>query len=58
MPKTKGQLKDPLNRHQKQQVMDEIIKRTNIAVLKREVFNDSIQLPLKYFAYIQAPSMR
>jgi zinc transporter 9 len=28
------------------------VKNTNISVLKRELFNDSMQIPLKYTAYL------
>ena len=30
------------------------VKNTNIKVLKRELFNDSMQLPIKYMAYMCA----
>lgn len=39
-------------------MLEQIDQQTNMEVLKRELLNDTIQLPLKFLAYYSAPKSK
>jgi len=44
-----------INKAERLKAKEEEARKLNIGVLKRELMNDCVQLPLKYFAWKSAP---